>query len=458
MNIQVTAPDLVAGQRLNMKKVDGAWSLWDENTLIAEHLAVQDAKLGLDHYKCIVSDDCASVRVVRFADLHRHSHNSLKDGMIKVPDMVAHTEYAGALTDHGNMYGFLEYYKAMKDAGKHPIIGFEAYQEDLLGKLSRAHLILLAKNDQGYRNLLKLTSESFDHFYYAPHVTWEMLEKYHEGIICTSACIGGVIPQAIIHEERNLAEGGLDSMAEVAIKRFLKLFGDDFYLEIQRHGLDEEPMLNAKLVELSKKYNIPLVATTDSHYLRKEDAFAHEVLLCMQTKKTIGEPHFQFKGTGYHMHTSEEMEELFHDIPEALDNTLLLAEKCNVNVPLGEVNLPNYAIPEGFATPFEYFQHLCKDGFRKRFNGTPHLTEQEYLDRFQYEMDTIKNMHFESYFIIVWDFINYARKVGVYIGPGRGSAAGSLLAYCMGITDMDPIRFKLLFERFLNPERVSWPD
>lgn len=438
------------GTRLDIRKFSSGWSLWAGEEQIEKNVKIDDKDLGLDHYKVIVQQDGVSAMVVRFADLHRHSDNSLMDGVIPVGKMVARTEYAGALTDHGNMYGFLEFYKGMKKAGKHPIIGFEAYQESLLGKLDGNHLILLAKNQQGYRNLLKLTSESFNHFHYKPHVTWEMLKKYHEGVICTSACLGGIVPSALLKNDLG--------SAEYAIKQFLELFGEDFYLEIQRHGIKGESEVNQQLLELGKKYGIPVIATTDSHYLDKEDAYAHEIELCLQTKKTMAEPHFTFTGTGYHVHNSEEMEQLFADIPEALDNTLRLAEKCEVNLKLKDVNLPHYAIPKEFATPMDYFRHLCETGFQRRFEGKPELTDPRYKERFDYEMAMIEKMGFESYFIIVWDFIDYARRNNIYVGPGRGSAAGSLLAFCMGITDMDPIRFNLIFERFLNPERVSWPD
>lgn len=438
------------GKTMDLRKDGNTWTLLEGETVLESSIKVEDVSLGLDHYKVIINDDGNSAALVRFADLHRHSDNSLKDGMIKIPDLVAHTEYAGALTDHGNLYGFLEFYKEMKAAGKHPIVGIEAYQENLVGKLSGNHIILLAKNNTGYKNLLKLASESYEHFYRTPHVTWDMLKKYHEGIICTSACLGGLIPKTILN-------GSTEDVDKV-IQKFLSIFGNDFYLELQRHGIPEENVVNPRLILLSQKYSIPLIATTDSHYLNQDDAYAHEILLCLQTKKTIFEPHRAFSGSGYHIHNSAEMEQLFADLPEALDNTLRLVEQCNVEVPLGDVNLPNYAIPKEFNSAQAYFEHLCKEGFQKRFSGKSELTDPRYKERFDYEMDMIKMMGFESYFIIVWDFINYARTHNIYVGPGRGSAAGSLLAYCMGITDMDPIKFNLLFERFLNPERVSWPD
>lgn len=437
------------GRHLHILKNGNSWTLQGAEGSI-EEISVDDKRLGLDKYRVIVQDDGKSALVIRFADLHRHSDYSLMDGMTTVQEMAQRTEYAGALTDHGNMYGFLEHYKAMKNLDKKPIIGFEAYQESLTGELDGAHLILLAKNFEGYQNLLKLTSESYDHFHRKPHVTWEMLKKYHQGVIVTSACLGGIIPHALLE--------GNDSAAEYVASQFQRLFGEDFYLEIQRHGIEGEEMVNRKLVDLGKKLGIQVIATTDAHYPSKEDKAAHEIELCAQTKKTMAEPHFSFEGTGYHMHTSEEMEELFSDIPEALDNTLRLAEKCDVELKLGEVNLPYYEIPKPFASPMAYFRHLCEEGFKKRFAGKPQLTDPRYKERFDYEMAMIEQMGFASYFIIVWDFINYARQNNVYVGPGRGSAAGSLLAFCIGITDMDPIRFNLLFERFLNPERISYPD
>ncbi len=391
-------------------------------------------------------------RVIRFADLHRHSDNSLQDGMTKVSDMVKRTEYSGALTDHGNMYGFLEYYKKMREAGKQPILGFEGYMVDMHDKLEGRHVILLAKDFQGYKNLLKLTSESFDHFHYKPHITWEMLAQYHEGIICLSACLAGVIPSAL--------SDGNESEARAAIERFMQIFGkDDFYIEIQRHHIALEDKIRPKLVALAKEYELKIVATTDSHYPTPEDREAHDILLCLQTGKTISDPNrMKYDGDGYFLFDSEQMEELFAEYPEALDNTLEISEKCHVEIPLGEVNLPNYEIPAEFESPHDYMLHIAKEGFADRFRGTPHFEERSYWDRFNYEAEMIKNMGFASYFIIVWDFINFAKTNDIYIGPGRGSAAGSMIAYCMGITDLDPIAYDLLFERFLNPERISWPD
>lgn len=430
------------------------WKIFWDNSELSTVMNHDDLSgLGLDHYKCILyaqKADHLEAKVVRFADLHRHSDNSLKDGMIKIPDMVRATEYYGALTDHGNMYGYLEFYKAMKAAHKHPVIGLEAYAEDMGGGFRGNHLILFAQNTEGYHNLIKIASDSYQTVKRYPHVTWSLLEKYHKGIIATSACLGGVIPQLSMKKA---------DMAEEALKRYLAIFGrDNFYLEIQRHGLPEEEVVNPYLLRLAKKYQVKVIATTDAHYLKKEDAFAHEVLLCLQTRKMFQEPHLKFHGTGYHIHTSEEMETLFHDMPEALDNTLDLAMRCQVEIELNQISLPQYKIPKEFASPDEYFAYQCKEGFLSRFQNSKHMMDERYRKRYEYEMEIIRKMGFASYFLIVWDYINYARTHDIYVGPGRGSAAGSLLAYCLGITDLDPIKYNLLFERFLNPDRVSMPD
>lgn len=448
----IHVPGLTQDTYAEMRRESGSWGLYIKDVKVGSvnHTAAF-APLGRDHYM-ILGTGKDEGRVIRFADPHRHSDCSLLDGMTQIPEMVALTEYAGALTDHGVMYGFLTYYKAMKAAGKRPIIGFEAYMEGLDGQLKGNHLVLLAKNEQGVKNLFKLTSEGYDNFKRKPHVTWAMLEKYHEGVVALSACLAGVIPSALLNEN--------EDAARYAIKRFISIFGtEDFYIELQRHYIHEEDIIRPKLIQLAKEYGLKVVASTDSHYPRKEDARAHELLLCLQTDKTMDDPtHMKFPGTGYHIHTSEEMEELFADCPEALDNTLDLAEKCDVELKLNEVNLPKYEIPKRFSNASEYMVYLAQEGFKEHFGGTEHEKDPVYTDRFDYEIKMIQQMGFESYFIIVWDFINYCRKHDIYVGPGRGSAAGSIVAYCLGITDIDPIKYNLLFERFLNPERVSWPD
>lgn len=442
--------DWQKGQMVELCRRDGQWTIGND----AESVAVVDnpelKRLGLDRYKAIMEDETSAL-VVRYAPLHQHSDNSLLDGMTKVFQMVDSAEFAAALTDHGNMYGFCEFYKKMMAAGKKPIIGVEVYTCDMDGELAGRHLILLAKNEVGYHNLLKLVSKSYDHFYKHPHVTWEMLEERHEGIIACAACVGGVIQQLILKNELE--------KAEAAVKRYISIFGkDDFYLEVQRHGLPEESLVEAAFQDLAEQFGLKIVATTDAHYPTKEDAYPHEIMLCMQRNASISGPHWKFEGEGYYLHSSEEMERRFSDHPEWLDNTLELADKCNLEIELGHVNLPQYDIPAPFASSDEYFEHLCKEGFQRRFAGTEHLTETKYKDRFHYELDMIRNMGFSGYFLIVWDYINWARNHDIYVGPGRGSAAGSLLAYCLGITDLDPIKYDLLFERFLNPERVSMPD
>lgn len=395
-----------------------------------------------------------SARVITHAALHRHSHNSLLDATTKIKELVAKTEFCGALTDHGNMYGFLEYYQAMKEAKKKPIIGIEAYMVDMEGKLAGNHVILLAKNLQGYKNLLKLTPESFREENVKrqkPHVTWAMLEQYHEGIICMSACLSGLIP-------RLLAEQDYEK-SKLVVERFVGIFGDDFYIEIQNHHFERETAVRPQLVALARECGVKIVATSDSHYAMPEDREAHQAVRCLARGKTLYDDSMKwYDGDGYWLLSSEEMEERFAEYPEALDNSLEVADKCDLEIPLGAVNLPNYKIPAPYTSPDEYMEHIAKEGFQSRFQGTEHLADPVYLERFQYEIDMIKQMGFPSYFVIVWDFINFARQNNIYVGPGRGSAAGSLVAYCMGITDVDPIHYNLLFERFLNPERVSYPD
>lgn len=394
----------------------------------------------------------AKVSIARYADLHRHSDNSLLDGICKVSDMVKYSVPQGALTDHGVLYGFLEFYKGMKKAGKKPIIGCEVYVENLDGELKRDHLILLAKNNTGYQNLLKLVSNAYNNMRGGrPHVRLKELRESHEGIIATSACIAGTIAKYIRDNDMQKAEEALNT--------YLDIFGkDDFYLEIQRHRIREEGIVENVYRRWSNEKGLKVIATTDSHYTKKEDAYAHEIALCLQTGKVYTQEHMKFDGEGYYIHTSEEMEEKFKDWPEVLENTLELANRCDVEIRLGDVNLPKFPIPEPYKTPEEYFEHLCEEGFERRFGGKPEHDDPEYKKRYDYEMAMIKQMGFVSYFIIVYDYINFARSHNIYVGPGRGSAAGSLLAYCIGMTDLDPIKLNLLFERFLNPERVSWPD
>jgi len=393
------------------------------------------------------------ISIVRFADLHRHSGYSLLDGICKIEDLANLTEYVGALTDHGNMFGFLEYYKAMKKVGKQPIIGFEAYSETIDREKKGNHLILLAQNKTGYENLIKLTSIAYENFHIKPHVSYEMLQKYSEGIICLSACIGGEVPQAIIKGNYN--------KAKQIVQKYKSIFGNNYYLEIQRHGIGiEEDKANEGLLKLSKEFNIKVVATTDSHYSYKEDEEIHEMLLALQTGRTLSDPkRMRFKGSGYHIHTPDEMDEKFKDIPEALDNTLEIAEKCsNFELKLGKIHLPKFDIPKEYKNTKDYFEHLVYEGFKDRFQGKEEFNNPVYKNRLEHEIKIIEQMGYPAYFLIVWDFINYAKQNKIMVGPGRGSAVGSLAAYCLNITDLDPIPYGLLFERFLNPERVTMPD
>ena len=399
-----------------------------------------------------VMEDGYELQIVRFADLHRHTGFSLLDGATKIPSLVAKTEYCGAITDHGVMYGFVEFYKQMKKAGKQPIIGFEAYAETIDKVKSRNHLLILAKNKTGYKNIVKLTSKAYDNFLGKPHVSYEMLKEYSEGLIVTSACIGGEIPRKILKDDYEGAK-------KVALE-FKSIWGEDFYLEIQRHNMGaEEDKANAGILKLGKELGIKVVATTDSHYTNKEDSREHEILLCLQTGTTLSnENHMKFKGTGYHIHTPEEMEMLFSDIPEVLDNTLEVAEKACFELELGKLYMPKFDIPVPFKDEDEYFKHLVWQGFDFRFKGTENYNDQVYRDRIDYETETIIKMGFSGYFLIVWDFIKYAKDNNIMVGPGRGSAVGSLASYCLGIVDMNPIPYNLLFERFLNIERISMPD
>ena len=361
-----------------------------------------------------------------------------------------------AVTDHGAMFGTIDFYKACKANGVKPIIGCEVYvaprtrfdkEPNIDNKYY--HLILLAKNNEGYKNLAKLVSLGYvDGYYYKPRIDKEILEKYHEGLICCSACLGGEIAQSILKDDLAKAE-------EIALWH-KNIFGEDYYLEVQSNTLREQILVNQKLVELARKLNIPLVATNDSHYLKKEDYYNHEVLLCIQTgKRMTDEDRMKFQTNDFYIKSPEEMKEFFKNIPEALENTVKIAEKCNVDFEFGHTILPNYDVPEEFETHYDYIKKLCDDGILSRYGENP---TKEILDRAEYELSVIKKMGYVDYFLIVWDYINWAKSQGIPVGPGRGSGAGSIVAYAIGITDIDPIKYNLIFERFLNPERVSMPD
>ena len=395
-----------------------------------------------------------------FVHLHVHSEYSLLDGANRIKELPKVAKELGmdaiSITDHGVMYGAIEFYKACKEEGIKPIIGCEVYvaprtrfdkESGIDNKYN--HLILLAKDNQGYKNLSKMVSIGFtEGYYYKPRIDLETLEKYHEGLVCCSACLAGSLPQAIL-------DGNMEKAEEIALW-YKNLFGEDYYLEIQTNTLKEQALVNQKLVELSRKLNIPLVATNDAHYTRKEDAYNHEVLLCIQTGKKMSDiDRMRFATDDFYIKSPEEVKEFFPNLPEAIQNTVKIAEKCNVEFEFGHTILPNYEVPAEFPTHYDYFKKLCDDGIRKRYGENP---PQDILDRMEYEVSVIKKMGYVDYFLIVWDFINWAKSNGIPVGPGRGSGAGSIVAYSIGITDIDPIKYNLLFERFLNPERISMPD
>ena len=394
-----------------------------------------------------------------FVHLHIHSEFSLLDGANRIKDLPVRAKELGmkamAITDHGVMYGVIDFYKACKKEGIKPIIGCEVYvasrtRFDKEPQDKRYyHLILLAKNNKGYQNLSKLVSLGFtEGYYYKPRIDLEILEKYHEGIICLSGCLAGSVSQAILN-------GNIEEAENVA-KWHKNVFGEDYYLEIQNNGVKEQVMVNQKLIQIARRLDIPIVATNDAHYLKKEDAYNHEVLLCIQTGKRItDEDRMRFETDELYVKSPEEMSEYFKNFPDAIENTVKIAEKCNVEFEFGHTILPNYDVPEEYATHYDYFKKLCDDGIKNRYGENP---SQEILDRSEYELKIISQMGYVDYYLIVWDYINYAKSVGIPVGPGRGSGAGSILAYAIGITDIDPMKYNLLFERFLNPERISMPD
>lgn len=395
-----------------------------------------------------------------FVHLHVHSEYSLLDGMCRIKDLPKRAKELGmkaiALTDHGVMFGAVSFFKECKKEGIKPIIGCEVYvaprtrfdkEANIDDKYS--HLILLAKNKKGYENLIKLVSLGFtEGYYYKPRIDLEILEKYSEGLICLSACLAGSVNKAIL-------ENNMEKAKEVALWH-KRVFGEDYYLEIQNNGVPEQVLVNQKLIALSKELDIPLVATNDAHYLRQEDSYNHEILLCIQTgKRMTDSDRMRFETDEFYIKTSEEMADYFSNVPEAIENTVKIADKCNFEFEFGVTKLPNYDVPEGFETHSSYFKKLCDDGIKERYGDNP---SKEILDRAEYEYNVIEKMGYVDYYLIVWDFIHYAKSVGIAVGPGRGSGAGSILAYSIGITDIDPIKYNLLFERFLNPERISMPD
>lgn len=399
-----------------------------------------------------------------FTHLHLHTGFSLLDGSSKISELVKRVKELGmdacAITDHGVMYGVIEFYKACKAEGIKPIIGCEVYVapgsrfEKGVEKSAKRynHLILLAENDIGHKNLMKIVSRGFtEGFYYKPRVDYELLQEYHEGIIASSACLAGIVPT-------KLREGDYEGAKAEAL-RLRDIFGENnFFLELQDHGLSEQKFANQGLMRISSETGITLIATNDCHYLYKEDAEAHDVLICIQTQKIVtDDDRMKYEGGQFYVKSPEEMKEIFHYIPEAIENTEKIAERCNVEIEFGKYHLPEYPVPEGY-TALSYLNKLCEDGFKVRYEGIVEDEENELRERLKYEIDTISNMGFVDYFLIVWDYINFAKEHNIAVGPGRGSAAGSIVAYCLGITGVDPIKYNLLFERFLNPERVTMPD
>ena len=397
---------------------------------------------------------------MEFTHLHVHTEYSLLDGSNKIKEYVARVKELGmdsaAITDHGVMYGVIDFYRAAREAGINPILGCEVYvapgsrfdREVGSGDDRYYHLVLLAENNQGYNNLMKIVSKGFvEGFYYKPRVDLELLEKYHEGIIALSACLAGEVARYLTR--------GMYEDAKTAALRYRDIFGKgNFFLELQDHGIPEQQTVNQQLLRMHQETGIDLVATNDVHYTMAEDAEPHDILLCLQTgRKLADEDRMRYEGGQYYVKSPEEMARLFPYALEALENTHKIAERCHVEIEFGVTKLPKYDVPDGL-TSWEYLNKLCHEGLEERY----HPVTSELRERLEYELSTIKNMGYVDYFLIVWDFIKYARDNDIMVGPGRGSAAGSLVAYTLGITQLDPIRYDLLFERFLNPERVSMPD
>lgn len=394
-----------------------------------------------------------------FTHLHLHTEYSLLDGACRIEPLVLRAKELGmtslAITDHGNMYGAVDFYKTCKKHGIKPIIGCEVYvaprtrfdREKVLDK-DYNHLILLCENEKGYKNLIKLVSLSYtEGYYYKPRVDHDILEKYHEGLICLSACLAGEIPQAILERDYEKAKN--------TALWYRDVFGkDNYFLELQDHGIKEQKIVAEGIKRLNSETGIPLVVTNDVHYIEKEDSKIQQVLICIATNHVIGEDTgLEFHSQEFYLKSEEEMKQLFPELPEAVENTAKIAERCNFDFEFGKTKLPYFEINEDISH-FEYFRRLCYEGLEKRYNNPP----QEYIDRLEYELETVNKMGYTDYYLIVADFVSFAKGQGIPVGPGRGSGAGSLAAYCMGITDLDPMKYNLLFERFLNPERVSMPD
>ncbi|HAL62811.1 MAG TPA: DNA polymerase III subunit alpha, partial [Clostridiales bacterium] len=394
-----------------------------------------------------------------FVHLHTHTEFSLLDGAASIKKIISRVKELGmtscAITDHGVMYGVVDFYREALAQGIKPVIGCEVYMapRSRFDKVYEydskyAHLILLCENETGYKNLSYIVSKGFtEGFYYKPRIDFELLSEHHEGLIALSACLAGEIPRALAADDYEKAK----KIGE----KYVNLFGkDNFFIELQDHSLPEQKRINPQLVRLSRELGVGLVATNDIHYAKKEDAKYQDVLMCIQMQKTVEDSdRMRFETDEFYIKSPEEMEKLFAYAPSAITNTAEIAKRCNVDFDFETRHLPSYKVPDG-KTAWEYLNELCEDGIKRRYDEvTPELAE-----RLRYELSVIKNMGFVDYFLIVWDFINFAKNNGVGVGPGRGSAAGSMVSYALGITDVDPIKYNLIFERFLNPERVSMPD
>ena len=394
-----------------------------------------------------------------FVHLHVHTEYSLLDGACRIGSMMDRVKELGqsaiAITDHGVMYGCIDFYKAAKAAGIKPIIGCEVYvarrgMEDRIHGIDNEsyHLVLLCKDRKGYENLCLLVSEAFDRgFYGKPRVDMELLAKYHEGLIATSACLAGAVAHHLLDEDYDAAKRHALALSQI--------FGEDhFYLELQDHGIPEQTPVNQGIMRLARETGLPLVVTNDAHYLRREDAKMQDVLLCVQMGKTVDDPNrMRFQTEEFYLKSEEELRALFPGCDEAFLNTQRIADRCNLEFTFNEYHLPTFPVPEGY-TSESYFRELCMNGFRERYTDPP----ESYMERLNYEIDVISRMGYVNYYLIVWDFIRYAKESGIPVGPGRGSGAASIVAYCMHITEVDPMKYALIFERFLNPERVSMPD
>jgi len=394
-----------------------------------------------------------------FVHLHVHTEYSLLDGACRIDRMMDRVKELGqdavAITDHGAMYGCIDFYKAAKAAGIKPIIGCEVYvarrgMRDMISGIDKEsyHLVLLCENMKGYENLCLLVSEAYlNGFYYKPRVDLELLRQHHEGLIATSACLAGGVAQRLMDEDYEAAKEHALLLADI--------FGKDhFYLELQDHGIYEQGVVNRGIMRIARETGLPLVVTNDAHYLRREDAAMHDVLLCIQTGSNMDDPNrMRFQTEEFYLKSEQELLEKFPNCPEAFENTVKIADMCNVEFVFNEYHLPSFPVPEGY-TNESYFRKLCMDGFRERYDDPP----ASYMERLEYEIGVISRMGYVNYYLIVWDFIRFAKESGIPVGPGRGSGAASIVAYCMHITEVDPMKYSLIFERFLNPERVSMPD